>query len=425
VSCFLFLLLSPTLIHGEILLKEESEGLLVGTLKNVGEELKSTTTSIDRAIEGVVHGARDTVKDTVVFTEQTVKSMSESAKNGTEPSLLKNTRTLLENTVDNTLPVVEITTEVITETIRTTSTEITNTVDSIVNVLPEIPVVEVVKEISEHTTTEVLKTVNQTVDSVVAELPTLPVVSPIVKQVGNTVTETVSAVLSNQVKPVADEIEKIPGSIPKDRVTETVKTESNELRNDSKTMNMENDKPYHGQKNALQVIPEEESAELVNWQEPVLEERTGLNDRLDQLPDEVENLRALPISKATSNPVSMKIVAPKQTGYTGGDFVNSQKEVLKKEVHQKPHLPSEPRQNWGNISAATITSSMSSLAFSPLQISGHNDLSFGVVVDVYSLIISNGGQWLPSNEYAMIQWTHAPPGQPPQRTPFLNVKQTL
>ena len=398
-----------------------SEGLLGGTLKNVGTGLKSTTKSIETVVEESVHSAKETVKDKVVFTEQTVKSLPGSAKNDTESSLLNNTGSLLENTVDNTLAVVGETTEAVTETIRNTTTEVTNTADAIVNELPEIPVVspvvEGVKEVGKQTTTEVLRTVNKTVDSVIAELPTVPVVTPVVEEVGNTVTETVSAVQPNQVKSVVDETEKNSDSIPKDVVTETVETVSKGLRNDSGTMNMESDKPFRGQKNALQVIPEEEAADLVKREEPVAEEQTGLDDRSNTLPDEVETLRAIPISKDTSKSFSMKIVAPELTSYTVGDSVN-----IQKEKNQKPSLPTEPRQKWKDLSVGTITSSMSSIASSPLQIGGHNDLSFGVVVDVFSLLISNDGQWMPSDEHAMIQWTHAPPGQPPQQTPFLNVK---
>lgn len=389
---------------------EKSDGLLAGTLKNVGAELKTTTESIGMVVEESVHGAGETVKDTVVFAEQTVKSLSEPAKSEAEISLLKNTKSLLENTVDNTLPVVEKTAKAVTETIRTTSTEVTNTVDSIVNELPEMPVVtpvvEGVKELGKQTTTEVLKTVNLTVDSVVAELPTVPVVTPVVKEVGDTVKETVSAVQPNQVKPVADETEKNPDSIPIDAVVETNETVSKEPQNDSGTMSMESDKSYQRQINATRII--------------LVEEQTGLSDRPNRLPDEAEIVSALTISKDTSNPVSMKIVAPQLTNYTGGDSVNFQKEV-----DQKSTLPTVPRQKWKDLLVATITSSMSSIATSPLQISGHNDLGFGVVVDVFLLLISNGGQWMPSDDHAMIQWTHAPPGQPPQQTPFLNVKQTL
>ncbi|HJF33787.1 MAG TPA: hypothetical protein K8V56_18630, partial [Sporosarcina psychrophila] len=256
------------------------------------------------------------------------------------------------------------------------------------------------------------RTVNKTVDSVIAELPTVPVVTPVVEEVGNTVTETVSAIQPNQVKPVADETEKSPASIPKDAVTDTVETVSKGLRNDSRTMNVESDKSFRGQKNAIQVIPEEE-ADLVKREEPVVDEQTGLDDRTSTLPDEVETFRALPISKDTSKSFSMKIVAPELTNYTVGDYVN-----IQKEKNQKPSLPTEPQQKWKDLSVATITSSMSSIASSPLQISGHNDLNFGVVVDVFSLLISNDGQWIPSDDHAMIQWTHAPPGQPPQQTPF-------
>lgn len=402
---------------------EKSDGLLAGTLKNVGAELKSTTESIEMIVEESVHGARETVKDTVVFTEQTVKSLSEPAKSETESSLLNNTKSLLENTVDNTLPVVEKTTEAVTETIRTTSTEVTNTVDSIVNELPEMPVVAPVvggvKELGKQTTTEVLKTVNLTVDSVVAELPTVPVVTPVVKEVGDTVKETVSAVQPIQVKPVADETEKNPDSTPIDAVVETNETVSKEPQNDSGTMSMESDKSYQRQINATRIILVEETTDLIK-QEDLMEEQTGLSDRPNRLPDEAEIVSALPISKDTSNLVSMKIVASQLTNYTGGDSVNFQKEV-----DQKSTLPTEPRQKWKDLSVATITSSMSSIATSPLQISGHNDLGFGVVVDVFLLLISNGRQWIPSDDHAMIQWTHAPPGQPPQQTPFLNVKQTL
>ena len=416
VTCFSFLLASSTFVHGEELPKEKSEGLLVGTLKNVGTELKSTTKSIEMVVEESVHSVKETVKDTVVFTEQTVKSLPRSAENDTESSLLNNTRSLLENTVDNTLPVVKKTADAVTETIRNTTTEVTNTADTIVNGLPEIPVVspvvEGVKEVGKQTTTEALRTVNKTVDSVIAELPTVPVVTPVVEEVGNTVTETVSAIQPNQVKPVADETEKSPASIPKDAVTDTVETVSKGLRNDSRTMNVESDKSFRGQKNAIQVIPEEE-ADLVKREEPVVDEQTGLDDRTSTLPDEVETFRALPISKDTSKSFSMKIVAPELTNYTVGDSVN-----IQKEKNQKPSLPTEPQQKWKDLSVATITSSMSSIASSPLQISGHNDLNFGVVVDVFSLLISNDGQWIPSDDHAMIQWTHAPPGQPPQQTPF-------
>ncbi|WP_342538961.1 hypothetical protein MKY15_03310 [Sporosarcina sp. FSL K6-1540] len=423
VTCITFFLLSPTFVHGEKMPVEKSDGLLAGTLKNVGAELKSTTESIEMIVEESVHGARETVKDTVVFTEQTVKSLSEPAKSETESSLLNNTKSLLENTVDNTLPVVEKTTEAVTETIRTTSTEVTNTVDSIVNELPEMPVVAPVvggvKELGKQTTTEVLKTVNLTVDSVVAELPTVPVVTPVVKEVGDTVKETVSAVQPIQVKPVADETEKNPDSTPIDAVVETNETVSKEPQNDSGTMSMESDKSYQRQINATRIILVEETTDLIK-QEDLMEEQTGLSDRPNRLPDEAEIVSALPISKDTSNLVSMKIVASQLTNYTGGDSVNFQKEV-----DQKSTLPTEPRQKWKDLSVATITSSMSSIATSPLQISGHNDLGFGVVVDVFLLLISNGRQWIPSDDHAMIQWTHAPPGQPPQQTPFLNVKQTL
>lgn len=422
VTCITFFLVSPTFVHGEKMPIEKSDGLLAGTLKNVGAELKSTTESIEMVVEESVHGAGETVKDTVVFTEQTVKSLSEPAKSETESSLLNNTKSLLENTVDNTLPVVEKTTEAVTETIRTTSTEVTNTVDSIVNELPEMPVVAPVvggvKELGKQTTTEVLKTVNLTVDSVVAELPTVPVVTPVVKEVGDTVKETVSAVQPIQVKPVADETEKNPDSTPIDAVVETNETVSKEPQNDSGTMSMESDKSYQRQINATRIILVEETTDLIK-QEDLMEEQTGLSDRPNRLPDEAEIVSALPISKDTSNLVSMKIVASQLTNYTGGDSVNFQKEV-----DQKSTLPTEPRQKWKDLSVATITSSMSSIATSPLQISGHNDLGFGVVVDVFLLLISNGRQWMPSDDHAMIQWTHAPPGQPPQQTPFLNVKQT-
>ncbi|NYF23812.1 hypothetical protein [Sporosarcina sp. JAI121] len=378
--CFSLLLVSPAFVHGEgeELPKKNANGLLFDTLQNVGEGVKSTTQSIETAVE-------ETVTNTVTSTDQVVTSIVGSVKNDAGHAILENA------------------TETIIKTVEHTTTEVTSTIDSVVNELPVVSVVDEVKAIGKQTTTEVVNTIDKTVDPIVDKLPPVPVVTPLVK-------ETISAVRLDSV--LAGE------SKSQEPVVETVETNTVQI-------NTGNENSYLEEESAIVAVPAVEIADSVNKMESVTEKMEGILDKPVIIPDDTRVSVAESILQELPDSDSNKIIAPQQKSGTSGDSSNFTTGMSIGEENRKTTPPFNSEKNLNHLSVSAITTFTSSTASLPLLISGHNDLSFGVVVDVFSLITSNGRQWMPPDEKAMIQWIHAPPGQPPKQTPFFNVNQTL
>ncbi|MER2090544.1 MAG: hypothetical protein ABS920_12460 [Sporosarcina sp.] len=377
--CFSLLLVSPAFVHGEEEeLPEKNANGLFDTLQNVGEGVKSTTQSIETAVE-------ETVTDTVTSTDQIVTSIVGSVENDTGHAILENA------------------TETIIKTVEDTTTEVTSTIDSVVNELPVVSVVDEVKAIGKQTTTEVLNTIDKTVDPIVDKLPPVPVVTPLVK-------ETISAVRLDSV---------LAGkSKSQEPVVETVETNTVQI-------NTGNENSYLEEKSVIVAVPAVEIADSVNKKESVTEKMEGIQDKPGIIPDETGVSVTESILQELPDSDSNKIKAPQLKIDTSGDSTNFTTGMSIGEENLKTTPPFNSEKNLNHLSVSTITTFTSSTASLPLLASGHNDLSFGVVVDVFSLITSNGGKWMPPDEKVMIQWIHAPPGQPPKQTPFLNVNQTL
>jgi len=400
MTCFCLFLIVPTIVHSENtgastdpLSGEkvgESRSILFGNVKKVDNVLKEKTDSIETVLQETINGLH-----------KTETSLSKPSESKPDTSKIEATGNLL-NTI-------------VTDTVEKTTSEMTNAV-------------------------------NDTVNSVVNGLPTVPVVTPFIKDVSETVKKTTSygQTVAENTGEFANETLKSTIHVSIDKVIEPVDIVA-EIMNIPQEIFQGDEKASSGNENVFTNL-EEHSHDVgsVPEQEPItplapeigtdvlikqvgtseLEKHSdiGLDDGIEISMNGEVNLDVDSILGATSvdrHSIVKELKVLEQTKGSIDPFGNSKTIVLENKNVDKPNLPTGPSKKWDRLPVAIIMETTPPTTSPSLEVGGQSDLSFWGIVDVFILQSSSGGKWIPMNEYAMVKWAHAPPGEPPQQSPFL------
>ncbi|WP_338655282.1 hypothetical protein V6B14_03865 [Sporosarcina psychrophila] len=390
VTCFSLFLIEPTIVHGENPNASISEDVgrsritLFGNVKKVDNVLKDKTESIDTVLQETVNGMQITEINSVT-------------------SEIKNTGDLLNKTVTDT---VEKTTSGVTNVVN-------DTVNSVVFGLPTVPIV-----------TPVVKDVNETVKKTTSSVQT------IVETTGEIVNETLKStivVFEDEVIEPVETVDTVPKVIelPLEIFEEDKKTSSRSEKFFTKLKECSRDvRPVPKREPITPLAPEIETDVLskqVGTSE--LEKHSDIdfdNEIESSMNDEV-NLEVDSI--IVENSVNRQSIGKKVKVHEQGNgliepIINSKTDVLEEKDVDNPNHSTKSSQEEGSLPPPIIIGAPSPTASLTLEMGGQSDLSFYGIVDVFTLKSSGGGTWIHLNEVAMVKWAHAPPGKPPQQSPF-------
>lgn len=359
---FIYLLVSiPTAIASS---NEHStnDGEQEKKLGFLGQTLKKTTESIDRISKETVKSTVKTVTDVADYTQSTVEVLTSIDDRKPVKTIVHSTVELVGKTTTNAVPIVGTVTDTVTETVTTTTEELNQTIDKLPTIPVVTPVVKEVKKVVDRTTSSVVGVVDETVDSVTTKRPSMPSVVPVVEEVRKT---TTTIIPSEEKQPVTPVVNPTPAEtdVSVDKYTPEIVLPREETRND---------------------ITLEHVTEAISPAESVSSE--GKNDEKQ------------PTIRTTT--------------------------ILLTKSHPSTSLPLGAEKDWTSDTWAVITIGNSSTPSTSFGIASNGDSTIGVLFDVFLLSTSTGKQWVHPDDDAVMQWTHAPPGRPPQTTPFLYVNLT-
>lgn len=328
--------------------------------------------------KGLLSGVLNQVESSVKDTTESVGTVVESAVEGVDQTV-KDTVSFTKDTVETLTN--SSTEQPVSEIVDRTKDFVEGTVDNV------IPVV--------GNTTETVHTVTTSVTGIVKELPEVPVVSPVVNEVGKVVNETT--------EPVIETVE-IVEIVEATDLTEVV------IENETPALSESVDAP----------LIDAKSEEVI--EQPVLKmnEETSAEDEVvaGHSPEIAEPTKPEAIDEDItfiSNETPQQIAPSLEKQFAGSVKVKEGKPV----VHETHTIPVESKTQWEGIPIA-ITTGTTSIS-SPVFLGGNADVVAGIMNGCAILHIMSGRQWIHSDEQMRIQWVHAPPGQPPQTTPFLQV----
>lgn len=390
VTCFSLFLIEPTIVHGENLNASISEDVgksritLFGNVKKVDNVLKDKTESIDTVLQETVKGMQKTEINSVT-------------------SEMKNTGDLLNKTV--------------TDTVGKTTSEVTNvvndTVNSVVYGLPTVPVV-----------TPVVKDINETVEKTTSSVQT------IVETTGEFVNETLKSTIDVSEDEVIEPVETVDTvpkviELPLEIFEEDKKISSGNVNIFTKLKECSRDvRPVPKPEPITPLAPEIETDVLskqVGTSELEKHSDIGLDNKSESsMNDEVylEVDSILVGNYVNEQSIGKKVKVHEQGNGLIEPIINSKTDVLEKKDVDNPNHSTKSSQEEGSLPPPIIIGAPSPTASLTLEMGGQSDLSFYGIVDVFTLKSSGGGTWIHLNEVAMVKWAHAPPGKPPQQSPF-------
>lgn len=390
VTCFSLFLIEPTIVHGENPNASISEDVgrsritLFGNVKKVDNVLKDKTESIDTVLQETVNGMQKTEINSVT-------------------SEIKNTGDLLNKTV--------------TDTVEKTTSEVTNvvndTVNSVVYGLPTVPVV-----------TPVVKDINETVEKTTSSVQT------IVETTGEFVNETLKSTIDVSEDEVIEPVETVDTvpkviELPLEIFEEDKKISSGNVNIFTKLKECSHDvRPVPKPEPITPLAPEIETDVLskqVGTSELEKHSDIGLDNKSESsMNDEVylEVDSILVGNYVNEQSIGKKVKVHEQGNGLIEPIINSKTDVLEKKDVDNPNHSTKSSQEEGSLPPPIIIGAPSPTASLTLEMGGQSDLSFYGIVDVFTLKSSGGGTWIHLNEVAMVKWAHAPPGKPPQQSPF-------
>lgn len=350
----------------------------------------------------------------LMISAQVVYAEEETKRHGLVEGLLKQVDSTVKDTTKSVGKVVESTVEGTQKTVEETVSVTKDIVRTVVEPTTEKPISSVVNKTVEHVgktvenvtpvvenTTATVTVVTKKVEEVVEELPEIPVVKEVVKEVGSVVHGTGQSVTDTVDKTVNDTV-KVVKNLPPSEAKKPVQKPI-EKPIDTSVPEKERIEPERHSKVEDQTMTDNSIVPLEGkspTQEPtdVSEEKTDVAFVVKEQTVEFNvarkreaSIKTLTAEKAEGNPT-------------------------------QPVIPKRP-QPMSYDHLAAITTSMTSISSQSVVTSGVADY----VMDVESWIMFNqpleGRQWIHSSKIMRNQWTHAPPGQPPKQTPFLQVNQ--
>ncbi|MEK4406279.1 hypothetical protein MKZ26_18135 [Sporosarcina sp. FSL K6-6792] len=393
VTCFSLFLIVPTIVHGENPNASISEDVgksritLFGNVKKVDNVLKDKTESIDTVLQETVNGMQKTEINSVT-------------------SGIKNTGDLLSKTV--------------TDTVEKTTSEVTNvvndTVNSVVYGLPTVPVVP-----------PVVKDINETVKKTTSSVQTI--VETTGEFVNETLKSTIDASEDEVIEPV-ETVDTVPKVIelPVEIFEEDKKISSGNVNIFTKLKECSRDvRPVPKRDPITPLAPEIKTDVLskqVGTSELEKHSDIGLDNESESSMNDEVNLKVDSILVETSvnrQSIDKKLKVLEQANGLIEPIINSKTVELEKKDVDNPNHSTKSSQEEGSLPPPIIMGAPSPTASLTLEMGGQTDLSFLGIVDVFMLKSSGGGKWIHLNEVAITKWAHAPPGKPPQQSPFLNV----
>lgn len=401
-----FIILLPTAVHANESPETQKEekvkrGLVGGLLQQVKGTVDKTVKTTGDLVEETVKFTGDTVERTVNLTTDTVNTVTDPKQKRPVKAVVENTTNFVGETVEKTVPVVEQT----TKTVQT----VTNETVKVTKPLPKVPVVTPVVDKTTETVEKVTEQVKHTVDNTVG-----------------TVTETVS-------KPLKKEPEKgNPQSAEVKPVEEAGQTQepSPTLPAEKPNQQVVTGKPSQGPSSLPEVnepetkLPSEEKRpeakpDVDRQGESVVHE-SGKGDSSDSMEVEVSHVTERPDSQSLQNAKAMEDQFSMERNAEQTKPASTDSKTLKTISSQA--TPLEPSNGSTLMSDVQLITGASSINVSaPSTSSGIS--GFGAVLGDDWLMNAEivRQKWVLEDLLGMLQCSHAPPGQPPQSTPFLYV----
>lgn len=360
-------------------------GLLSGVLKKVESTVTETTESVGNVVGSAVEGVDQTVQDTVSFSKDTVETLTDPTTEQPVSKIVNRTVDFVEGTVDNVTPVVENT----VETVHTTTSGVTGIVEE----LPDVPVVTPILDEVSTVVNKTTQTVSDSVKGVDVE-ETLESVEEIVESVEQTTTDIPELLYGNETPVPPQEDEKV--ALPQE--------------SEKPVISQEDMPAVHEQAGEVSEQPVfelyEDNKETQNHEMVSAIDTPGVTESTEPIVDEDTTFIANEVPhEAVVDPVKQVAKVEKSKEETPAE-------------QETPTLPIQSNKKWEGLPIA-VTTGMTSVTSPVLSHAGNADVVAGVVAGFAVLSDLTGRQWVHSDEHMRIQWVHAPPGQPPQSTPFL------
>ncbi|WP_191691541.1 hypothetical protein [Sporosarcina gallistercoris] len=398
-----FLIVLPTAVHAnenpEIQKEEKAKkGLVGGLLQQVKGTVDKTVKSTGELVEETVKFTGDTVDRTVNFTTETVNTVADPKQKKPVKTVVENTTNFVGETVEKTVPVVEQT----TKTVQT----VTNETVKVTKPLPKVPVVTPVVEQTTQTVEKVTEQVKKTVDDTVG-----------------TVTETVSKPLMKKpvegTPPVAEEkpnqgsSQTSPTEKPdQPNVTEQPSEDRYPTAGENHAGTPEATVPSEGER------PEAKPEVDIQGESPVKE---SVKEDTTVSKGHAVNKESEEINSASAQgakPIEDQFTMERKGKRTKTPSTDSKS--LETMSSQAFPLKPSTRSSW--MSDVQLVTGTSSIHLSTSSTSTGTSGFGAILADDWLMnaeIVSQ--KWYLEDILGILQCSHAPPGQPPQSTPFLYV----
>jgi len=239
--------------------------------------------------------------------------------------------------------------------------------------------------------TETVQTATSEVTGIVEELPKVPVVIPVLDEVSTVVNETTKTVSDSvgdvEVDETVDSFEKITKTsrLPQEKETPIINEQHDEVIG----------QPVFDSNKDNDMVSIIDSPEVLESIETIVDGETNF----------IPNEDLQETAGRSVNQVPKVAMTKEETTAT----------------EETPEIPVQSSTQWDGIPIAVTTGTTSVLS-PPVSHGGNADFVPGIVVGMAILYNLSGRQWVHSDENMRVQWVHAPPGQPPQLTPFLQAK---
>ncbi|WOV88180.1 hypothetical protein QWT69_03375 [Sporosarcina oncorhynchi] len=388
---FCLVIVSTEVVHAEEN-GEKRRGLLGGLLEQVGSTVDETVNAVGGLVGSVVEGVDQTVDDTVSFTTGTLETLVDPNEKKPVSKIVENTVDHVGKTVKNVEPVLKNT----TQTIDTVTTEVI----SVTEELPEIPVVKpVVDKVGKvvgKTTGTLTETIDNTVDETVETVQELPIIIEEVEK-------PIIAERKPEIPQVSEPVEH--GKAPAEPANAELPVQSDMPQKVEKPVKTETIEPVEQiETERIERITENTTKQAA--EQEVFDRKTEpfVEEAIAEIPNASLTQTKAP---ATTNVPAMKNTASM--------------EKAKSFEPQLPMIPARMKFIWKE-NPVTMTTSTSSISTASVTSAGFTDFVQGVFNWLDRQALLEGRQWIHSSEIMRNQWTHAPPGQPPQQTPFLHIK---
>lgn len=415
---FCLLMVSADVVHAEEDGKKR-RGLLSGLLEQVGSTVDETLNAVGGIVGSAVEGVDKTVDDTVSFTKETVETLVDPKEKRPVSNIVGNTVEHVGKTVENVEPILKNT----TKTVETVTTEVVGVTEELPKLPVVTPVVEEVGKVVNKTSDTLTGTIDKTVDKTVETVKDLPAtVEEVIKSDDNEAAEpekVPAAPGENTEKPMKEPV----ASAEPERPTKPAIPQ--------KPVKPEIAGPNDGQSGTPVVEQDDSALQEVGAavSEPIAQTETetaeSVNENSSQPAVEPEAFEQEtdPSAEEAIGEIPTAIQTQMQTVDSGDETVDQPAVTAVEQSTDRtesPAIPPTTKAAWHDT-PVTMTTATTSVATASVASGGFSDFVTGIVNWLDTQVLLEGRKWIHSTEIMRNQWTHAPPGQPPQQTPFLQI----